>query len=419
MKRTISVALVLSAVGFLEHRGAATVQSRDGRPTLTDGGAADLTAFFQSAVSRGDVPGVVALVVNRDRVVYHEAFGSLNDAKHIAMSNDAIFNIASMTKPVTSVAVMQLVEAGQLRLEDQASKYLPSIANLEVLASVDKAAGTYETRPARTPITIHHLLTNTSGIGYAFSDPGLALVQAKTRRPDGELPLVHDPGVRWTYGASTRVLGDIVAKISGQPLDQYLEARVFKPLGMRDTAYMVPPEKEVRAVTIHTRVDGRWAEQPRTGPLPAAVRGDGGLYSTAADYGRFVRMLLNGGTLDGARIVSERTVSEMTRNQIGRLVVPLQPSANLATAKPFPLGAGHDTWGLGFLLETRAEPNTRSVGSYSWAGIYNTEFWVDPHQQIGAVLLMQALPFYDDNAIALLHGFEERIYRSLDGRRPS
>ena len=383
-------------------------------PTVSSRGSAEITAYLEAAVARGDIPGAVALVTNRDRVIYHEAFGQRNEDKKLVMSKDTVFNIASMTKPVTSLAVMMLVEEGKLRLDDPASKYLPELAKLPVLTKVNLEAETYETRPATRPITIRHLLTHTSGIGYTFSDPGLAMVQRKTKAADLELPLVHEPGERWTYGASTRVLGDIIVKITGRPLDEYLTARVLKPLGMTDTAYAVPADKVDRVVTIHTRMGPRWIEQRRVDSPPVTVRGDGGLYSTAADYAMFMRLLLNEGAAGSTRLTMPATIRDMRRNQIGGLVVPPQPTANPGLSKPFPLGAGKDKWGLGFQLTTTASADSRSVGSYAWAGIYNTEFWVDPQKQIGATLLMQVLPFYDDKAIEILRGFEQRVYRALD-----
>jgi CubicO group peptidase (beta-lactamase class C family) len=331
------------------------------------------------------------------------------------MSKDTLFNIASMTKPVTSVATMMLVEEGKLRLDDQAAKYAPEVGKLPVLAKVDAAAETYETRPARRAMTIRHLLTNTSGIGYTFSDPGLALVQRKTKASDAELPLVHEPGERWTYGGSTRVLGDIIARLTGQPLDRVLDERIFRPLGMRDTFYAVPADKAGRLVAVHNRTAGTWVEQARNGLPPATVRGDGGLYSTAGDYAQFIRLFLNGGSLNGARLLSAQSLRDMTRNQIGNLFVPLQPTTNPNLSNPFPLGAGRDRWGLGFQLAAGGDPSMRSAGSLSWAGIFNTEFWIDPQKQVGAVLMMQVLPFYDERAIEALRGFEQRVYRGLTG----
>jgi methyl acetate hydrolase len=416
MKRLVIVLLILLA--------PLGIGAQSGAPAFTEKGVAEITAYLQDVVTRGEIPGMVALVVNRDRIIYHEAFGPQNPAKKVPMSRDTIFNIASMTKPVTSAATMMLVEEGKLRLDDEATKYLPALAKVPVLSKVDVSAETYETRPARRAMTIRHLLTNTSGIGYAFSNHGLALVQRKTKAPDPELPLVGEPGEQWAYGGSTRVLGDIIVKLTGRPLDQFLNERIFTPLAMRDTTYTVPSEKFGRVVSVHNRTeerrqgvpgdrDARWVEQVRDSLPPGIVRGDGGLYSTAADYAQFIRMFLNGGTLNGARVLSARSVRDMTRNQIGNLVVPQQPTTDPARSNPFPLGAGKDKWGLGFQLATTGDASSRSVGSYSWAGIFNTEFWVDPQKQIGAVLLMQTLPFYDERAIQTLRGFEQRVYRHL------
>ena len=412
MKRRIFLAALAAVLVLLTLHPAGAAGGAKG---VSSPGATDLSKYLHDAVSRGDIPGVVALVVTRDRVVYVDAFGSLSDAKKAAMPRNAIFNIASMTKPITSVAIMQLVEQGKLRLDDNAATYLPQLAKLPVLSKADLKAGTWQTRPAHGPITIKELLTHTSGVGYSFDNPALSLVSAKTKAADGDLPLVGDPGQQWWYGASTKLLGDVIAKVTGQPLDRYIESRILQPLGMRDTSYAVAPANRSRVVSIHRRDDrGRWVEQPAPDVPPVTVRGDGGLYSTAGDYAQFIRMMLNGGSLNGTTIVSPQTVRQMTSNQIGSLVVPLMPTANPAISKPFPLGAGKAKWGLGFLLAPDAGPDAPSAGSYSWAGIYNTEFWIDPQKQMGAVLLMQTLPFYDDKAIEVLRGFEARVYRSLE-----
>jgi methyl acetate hydrolase len=209
--------------------------------SITRDGTAALTSFLQAAVRRGDVPGVVAMVVNKDGVLYHDAAGKLNVARSLTMPKDAIFRIASMTKPVTSVAIMMLVEEGKLKVDDEVSKYLPAFKERQVFTSVNDAAGTYETRPASRPITIRHLLTHTSGIGYAWSDKRLALAMKKTGAvSEMELPLLHEPGEKWSYGASTRVLGEVVEKLSGQKIDMFLESRIAKPLGMNDTTFTVP-----------------------------------------------------------------------------------------------------------------------------------------------------------------------------------
>jgi len=385
-------------------------------PALDPQGSAAIGTFLKAAIARGDVPGVVVLVTGPDRVLYHEAYGKMNTAKGVEMQKDTIFNIASMTKAVTSVGTMMLVEEGKLALDDDVSKYLPAFKSPKVISKVDLAAGTYETRPATKAITIRQLLTHTSGIGYSWSDPGLALVQKKTGAADLDLPLVNEPGAQWTYGASTRVLGHVIEKISGQTIDAFLEARILGPLGMRDTTYAVPASKTSRVVTRNQKADGKIVEIPNPDVIPPTVRGDGGLYSTAPDYARFVQMLLNHGQLGSVRLLKEQTVRDMTRNQTGNVKVRLQPSADPLRSKPYPLGAGQDVWGLGFQLAAPPKPaaNMRRPGSMSWAGINNTFFWVDPQQQIGVIVLMQVLPFYDDAAIKILQGVEERVYQHVD-----
>jgi len=408
MKRAFIVVAFLFAVICV--RAAAPPAALDSK------GNGAISTFVKEAIARGDVPGAVILVTGADRVLYHEAFGKMNDARSVDMQKDAIFNIASMTKAVTSVGTMMLIEEGKLSLDDEVSKYLPAYKNRQVISKVDVAAGTYETRPASRPITIRQLLTHTSGIGYAWSDPGLALIQKKTGTADLDLPLVNEPGAQWTYGASTRVLGEVIEKISGQKIDTYLEARILGPLGMRDTTYTVPSAKTPRVVTRHQRADGKIAEIPNADPIPPTIRGDGGLYSTAPDYARFVQMILNRGQLGSVRLLKEQTVREMTRNQTGSVKVRPQPTAEPLRSKPYPLGAGEDVWGLGFQIAAPARPvaNMRRPGSLSWAGINNTFFWIDPQQQIGVIVLMQILPFYDDAAIRILQGVEGLVYQHVN-----
>lgn len=386
--------------------------------TISQAERAVIGRVLEGAVERGDTPGVVALVVDRGGTLYIQAVGKLDMTPGTPMSEDAIFNIASMTKPVTSVAIMMLLEQGKLSLDDPVSKHLPEFGNLQVLTRFNDADGTFEARPAKVAMTIRHLLTHTSGIGYAFSSPILARLQQGTTKNEWDFPLLHEPGEKWTYGAGTRVLGMIVEKITGIPLEQYYQQSIFKPLGMTDTSWAVPAGKRSRIAAGYARVDGTLqarAGQPAPTTPPVPSRGDGGLYSTAKDYGAFIRMLLNGGTLGSVRILSERSVKLMGENHIGAVLVQQQPVGNAALTKPFPLGAGRDKFGLGFQIAARSAEGAqyRSEGSLSWAGIYNTEFWIDPRQQIGGVLLMQLLPFYDDGAIRTLQEFEAAVYRSV------
>ncbi len=385
-------------------------------PNLESHGPSELSGFLAAAVDRGDVPGVIVLITAPERVLYHEAFGMMNVEQGLEMRKNTIFRIASMTKPITSVAVMMLVEEGKLGLDDEVSKYLSEFENPQVVSRLDLSAGTYETRPATRPITIRQLLTHTSGIGYSWSDPGLALIEKLTgRTSESDLPLLHEPGEKWTYGAGTKVLGDVIEKLSGQSIDAFLANRIFHLLELRDTDYSVPPDKHARVVTLHQKTDGRITEIPNPATLALPPRGDKHLFSTAADYCKFVQMILNRGRIGATRLLKEESVREMGRNQTGNVKVRLQPAANTAYSKPFPLGAGEDVWGLGFQLAAPAKPDPvmRRPGSMSWAGISNTHFWIDPEEEIGVIVMMQMLPFYDEAALRVLRGVETRVYQNL------
>jgi CubicO group peptidase (beta-lactamase class C family) len=378
---------------------------------------AAITQKLEAAVQRGDTPGVVALIVDRDGALYEAAAGKADVTAGTPMRTDAVFNIASMTKPVTSVAIMQLYEQGKLKLDDPVSKYLPGFDKLQVITKFNEADGTVQSRPATRVMTLRHLLTHTSGIGYGFSSP-VVVKLLKPNQSEWELPLLHEPGTKWTYGASTRVLGMIVEKVSGMTLEDYFQKNILQPLGMRDTSFAVPVAKHSRVPPVQQREGSQLKQQPAPKPPvapPVPSRGDGGLYSTARDYGRFIRMFLNGGKLGDARILSERSVKMMGENQIGAVNVQRQPVGMANLTKPFPLGAGHDKFGLGFEIAAAA-PGTqpyRSPGSMSWAGLFNTEFWIDPKQHVGGVLMMQMLPFYDDGAIRTLQEFEAAAYKAL------
>ena len=393
----------------------ATAQAR---PAISDAGTAAISRQLAASVERGDTPGVVALVVGRDGVLYEGAAGKLDVGKSLPMPVNAIFNIASMTKPVTSVAIMMLLEEGKLQLDDPVSRYLPGFDALHVIATFNDVDGTYTTRPVRRAMTIRHLMAHTSGIGYGFTNPIVNRLQRGVQKSEWELPLLHDPGDRWTYSASTRVLGLIVEKITGVELESWYQERIFRPLGMVDTSWAVAADKQSRVPTTHSRASGTLQEQPRTPiasrPTPP-FRGDGGLYSTVQDYGLFVRALLNGGRLGSTRLLTERSVKMMGENQIGSIAVELQPDADPLRTRPFPLGAGRDKFGLGFQIASRDErfAQFRSPGSLSWAGIFNTEFWIDQERRIGGVQMMQLLPFYDEGAIRTLRDFEALVYQHL------
>ena len=378
--------------------------------------SAEIDAYLEQTIATTKIPGVVAMVADGDHVLYSGAFGSRDVAHHTAVTVDSIFRLASMTKPVTSVAVMMLVEKGSIALDDPISKYLPGFEHPEVFVTFDPNDKSFTKRPAKSPITIRHLLTHTSGLGYAFSNPTLAaLIGTDPNASATSFPLLHDPGTKWTYGESTRVLGKLVEAVSHQPLDQFVAEHIFKPLEMDDTFYVVPNAKRDRVVTVHRTTENGLVETPNPEKIDAPVLGDGGLHSTVADYVKFMQMFLHEGRApNGTRLLSADSVKQMSRSQTGNVHVELQPTANEALSKPFPLGAGRDTYGLGFQVTgSPADPGMRSPGSLSWAGIFNTEFWIDPSRKICAVLLMQYLPFYDPAAIDTLQGFERRVYAGL------
>jgi CubicO group peptidase (beta-lactamase class C family) len=376
---------------------------------ISDAGKAALAAQMKAAVEAGQAPAVVEIVVNRDGVLYEGASG---------LPTNAIFNIASMTKPVTSVAIMMLMEQGKLAIDDPVSKYLDGYDQLQVISRFNPADASYETQPAKNVMTVKQLLSHTSGIGYSFTNPIEFALVASTKKGEWELPLLDEPGTKWNYSASTRVLGFIVEAVTGSPLEPWYQEHIFKPLGMVDTSYAVAADKQSRLAPQFTRASGKMEPLPtaEVATTPTApFRGDGGLYSTVEDYSKFVRMLLNGGTLGGRKILSESSVQMMGENAIGSIFVERQPDADQQRTRPFPLGAGKDKFGLGFQIAA-SDPATakfRSPGSLSWAGIFNTEFWVDPAKGVGAVHMMQMLPFYDDGAIKTLRGFEELVYKNL------
>jgi CubicO group peptidase (beta-lactamase class C family) len=386
-------------------------------------GSAGMDAALRGAVERKEVPGVVALVTDRRRVVYEGAFGVADVSTGRPLTADALFRIASMTKPITSTAAMQLVEQGRFGLDDPVEKYLPEFANLKVFESFDPATGAYRLRPAARPPTVRQILTHTSGLGYPFTSAMLRdfKPQAGETYPFGG-PLLFDPGERWHYGTSTDVVGKLVEKVSGQKLEDYFREHIFAPLQMQDTSYNVPQEKAARLVAgqqrAGERMDGAIVVQtPQPGPTIPEPVGGGGLASTAQDYGRFMRMLLNGGELDGTRVLKAETVTLMGQNHIGAVSVPALKTALPRSADFSFIADGRDKWGLGFLITTDQVPGKRAPGSLSWGGINNTYFWIDPSRGLAGVILMQYLPFADAKALAAYDAFERSAYQLVSAAR--
>jgi methyl acetate hydrolase len=412
------VALIVVATGLLLTTGIRAKQSpRNNRLAAR---SAALDEQLSAAVARGDVPGLVVIAAARDRVLYQGVFGEAEVGRKRPMTADAIFRIASMTKPVTSVAAMQLYEQSRFALDDPAEKYLPELANLMVIESFDPATGTYKVRPAAKKVTIRHLFTHTSGLGYGFTSAIIRDFKPREGEAYAAGPLLFEPGTQWMYGSSVDWLGRLVERLSGQNLEEYFRAHIFAPLRMPDTFYNVPEPKQQRRVTVHRRQDGRadapLTEQPNQPPPPASTfNGGGGLLSTAGDYIRFERMILNGGTLDGAQILSADTVRLMGQNHIGEVGVRAVNTAlpNLSMDFTF-IDDRKDKWGLGFLITTRDVVGKRSAGSLSWGGIDNTYFWIDPARGIVGVVMMQLLPFADTKALAIYDTFERGVYRLTD-----
>ncbi len=409
------VAVVAVTAGWLLTTVPCAAQlSSASHPTAAPGVTIDQR--LAGAVARGDIPGVVAVAVNREGIIYQGAFGKADAAHGRPMTPDAIFRIASMTKAVTSVAAMQLYEQGRFSLDDPAEKYLPALANLSVFESFDYATGAYKVHPAARKVTIRHLLTHTSGLAYDLTSPIVRDFKPRRGEKYGAGPLLFEPGTRWIYGTGVDWVGRLVESLAGQNLEDYFREHIFRPLRMLDTFYNVPVDKQARLVTIHHRpaghADAALVEQPVPAQTPLTVfNGGSGLASTAGDYSRLVRMLLNGGALDGARILSAHTVALMGRNHIGDLDVPAIKTALPERSMDFTFIAGErDKHGLGFLRTSAGVGGKRSAGSLSWGGINNTYFWLDPARGVGGVIMMQVLPFADTKALAAYDAFERGIY---------
>ncbi len=390
-------------------------------PQNSSSSANQIDQLLREAVSQQKIPGVVAMVAVHGRVTYQGAYGQRDTITKQPMNLDSIFRIASMTKPVTSVAVMQLVESGRVKLDEPAATYLPELAHVQVLEGFDAGTGKARLRPPRTPPTVRQLLSHTSGFVYEVFDPDMqryvasGAVPSMSRGDDGFLnaPLMFDPGSRWEYGISTDWLGRLVERISGQNLQAYFRRHIFKPLGMNDTFFDVPPNKQARVVGLEQRQgDGSLQEPPPQPFQPVKFfSGGGGLYSTAGDYMKFERMLLNGGKGGHARILRPETIQQMDRNQIGDLnLVQLRSMMPQFAKDPIRLPGSLDKFGLGFGINSQPVEGGRSADSLAWAGIFNTYFWIDPARKTCAVLLMQILPFSDDAAYSVAEQFERAIY---------
>lgn len=405
MRRTVALLAILGlAASSLIRAG----QGPPAPPNTTRPASVD--ALLNAAVAKHRVPMAVAMVADAGGVVYEHAVG---------VEKDAIFAIASMTKPVTSAAVMQLVETGKVKLDEPAATYVRELGAVQVADG-----GTM--RPPKTPVTVRQLLTHTSGFGYEFMNREIFDRVVKKQLPsvmmegDGFLaaPLLFDPGTRWEYGISTDWLGRLIERVSGQPLDVYFREKLFEPLRMTDTSFTVPAGKLPRLAPRYQRTsDGGLAKQPTAPQETGFLSGGGGLHATASDYLRFVRALMGGGQLEGRRILSAESVAMMGSNQIGDMTIRPFPSLmpQLATDGASIPGA-LDKFGLGFALNSAAAGTPRGVNTMAWSGIFNTFFWIDREKQIGAVLMSQMLPGLDPGPATLVEDFDRAVYEWRKGR---
>ena len=364
------------------------------------------------------IAGATALIARDGKIIYNRAFGESDLEKRTPMQTDAIFRIASQTKAIVSIGLMMLFEEGKFLLDDPVSRYIPEFANPQVIDKYNPADTTYTTVPARREITIRDLLTHTSGIDYAgIGSPMMNAIYSKggimggfgndkiTIGDDirllGKLPLVHQPGEKFTYGLNVDVIGYLIEILSGQKLDQYLKNRIFDPLGMTDTWFCLPEDRHPRLVQVNTEDVNRTVipmpQEYVNYPLRKGTyfSGGAGLSSTTKDYATFLQMLLNMGEYNGKRLLASRTVELITSNQIGDLNV------------------GKDKFCLGFEITTEDGQAVLGIseGSFAWGGYFGTTYWADPEERLVCLLFMQQSP--------LSHGeiqnkFKAMVYQALD-----
>ncbi len=381
------------------------------------GAANRIDDTLRAGMDARGIPAVVAMACDAHSILYEGAFGVRDAQTDVKAQLDSIFRIASMTKPVTSVAAMQLVEQGKLALDEPVGKHLPELAHPQLLTGFGPD-GQPTLRPATKQITLRHLLTHTSGMCYPqWHEAMFKYTQATAGIPVAAVapvvPLMFEPGTHWQYGYSADWTGRLVEVVSGLALEQYFQRNIFQPLGMSDTTFIQPEAKFDRLVATYNKTASGMQGAPRVQPQPpTAYNGGGGLVSTAPDYVRFMQMFLNYG-LGGVthEVLKGRTIQMMGENQIGGLTAgkmrSFQPNIS-ADVDTHPGGA--DKWGLGFLINPTRLEGRRAAGSLAWAGIYNTYFWIDPQQRIGGVIMMQYLPFFDPEAVGLLADFERAVY---------
>ncbi len=415
MKTTLaflfSVALIFSANAQTKSVKSTPPLSEDTPQSvgMSEERLARIDNLLTGAIDKNQIPGAVALVARNGKIVYYKAFGMADNETKRSLKRDDIFRIASQTKAITSTAVMMLWEEGKFSLDDPISKYIPAFANARILESLNDADTTYVAKPAKDQITIRHLLTHTSGIGYGVLDneefrkiyQKAGITDAFTVKPVkigenieklAKLPLHFNPGEKYTYSEGLDVLGYFIEIISGQPLDVFFRERIFKPLGMNDTYFYLPDSKADRLVAVQTKKDDKWIRYPKSVyydpdyPITGAktfFSGGAGLSSTAKDYATFLQMYLNNGELNGVRLLSRTTVQFIMANQIGDL-----------------WGDSGAYYGLAFGVinqEGQDMGGRGSTGTFDWGGYFNTQYFADPKENVIGILMKQTQDIGNDD----------------------
>lgn len=355
--------------------------------------------------------GLVAGIVRKGGATELAASGTRSKADAAAMTKDSVFWIASCTKLVTSIAVLQLVDEGKVGVEDLVSDHLPHFADLPVLDGFD-ADGKTKLRPGKEPVRIRHLLTHTSGLSYPFTDANLGRYAQENgiEMIEGhKLPRIFDAGERWQYGVSTEWLGLLIAAVTGKPLADVFEERIFQPLGMTDTSFVLEPRLAERSAAVHARIPGVGLT-PIPFPMPqppSFIQGGGGLYSTAPDYLKLLGALLDG----GGKLLSPGSMKLLTSNQVGEIECGVFKASDPATTNDYdPLPGRAKRWSLGAMYSDQAGPHGRSEGSFAWAGLANCYYWVDMQAGVAGVLFAQVLPFADPKVIQAFDAVERAAY---------
>jgi methyl acetate hydrolase len=386
------------------------------------GGLATIDELLERACAEGVVPGVVAMVADRDGLVYEGTAGRLRIGDGAPATTDTMFRIASMTKALTSVAALRLVEQGRLALDQEVASVIPAFGELQLLEGFD--GDEPRLRDLSRQPTIQHLLTHTSGLSYWFSNMDMKTWHDVTGAPTPltglrkclDTPFVAEPGERWEYGVNTAWLGLVVEAVTDQMLDEYLAQHVFAPLGMTDTTFSPTEAQRERLMEIHDRAPdgGLVLSDIEILEEPELAFGGEGAYATAGDYMRFLRALLRGGELDGAQILEPETVALMFTDHLEGAQLPevmrsaIPELTNDVPSLPFRQG-----WGLGLHLLLEDVPGMRKAGSGDWAGLFNSYYWIDPVTGVTAAIFTQLLPFFDERMVETLLQFEQGIYAQL------